>query len=162
MNKKFLLKITLPESLADFPVHITSSLDCREPVCNILPADTDRIGVGRTNREFALAGKEYACLKIDFNNIQWIEANGESCLLHLADGGSMTLSSNLSVVKKELPQDDFIQIHRLYIVNFRHVESMIGNSLKVGDRLLTMGREYRETLFDRFIFIGVRQHKSKK
>lgn len=73
----------------------------------------------------------------------------------------MTVSFNLAVIKKELPANDFVQIHRSYVVNLEHVDYMAGNSLKVGDRLLSIGRGYREAFLDRVIFLGVRKSKRK-
>lgn len=69
----------------------------------------------------------------------------------------MVLSFHLAIIEKELPVSDFMRIHRSYIVNLKHVVSLIGNSLNINGKLLTIGREYREHLLERFIFLGVRR-----
>ena len=48
-----------------------------------------------------------------------------------------------------------IRIHRSRIVNLRHVETLVGNRLKIGNELLAIGREYKDALFERVIFLGV-------
>ncbi|MEG0468091.1 MAG: LytTR family DNA-binding domain-containing protein, partial [Mucinivorans sp.] len=100
-------------------------------------------------------------LKISLDELVWIEAAGSYSILHLLGGKSMTLSFNLAVIEKKLPQTEFMRIHRSYIVNLQHITSLIGNSLKLGTQLLIIGREYRDKLLDRFVFLGVRRNKSK-
>ena len=73
----------------------------------------------------------------------------------------MTLSFHLAVIEKQLPETDFIRIHRSYLVNLKHVTALVGNSLKIGEQFLVIGREYREQLFDRFVFLGVRRSKKR-
>lgn len=69
----------------------------------------------------------------------------------------MVISFNLATIEKELPNVDFLRIHRSYIINLKHVISLIGNSLNIEGKLITIGRGYREKLLDRFIFLGVRR-----
>ena len=40
-----------------------------------------------------------------------------------------------------------IRIHRSRIVNLRHVETLVGNSLKIGNELLAIGRSCRGQCF---------------
>ena len=35
------------------------------------------------------------------------------------------------------------------------METLVGNSLKIGNELLAIGREYKDALFERVIFLGV-------
>ena len=94
-------------------------------------------------------------LKTAVDEIQWIEAAGSYSRIHLTGGRILVISFNLASVRRKLPESDFIRIHRSRIVNLRHVETLVGNRLKIGNELLAIGREYKDALFERVIFLGV-------
>lgn len=113
-----------------------------------------------SERRYAFIWQQNDYLKVVLDDILWIEAAGSYSVFHLVGGKTMMISFHLAIIEKKLPQADFMRIHRSYIVNLRHVASLIGNSLKIGNRLLVIGREYRTKLSDRFIFLGVRRDKT--
>ena len=49
-------------------------------------------------------------------------------------------------LESQLPGGDFIKIHQSFLVNRSHIESLEGNELKVGTRLLPISRNYRESV----------------
>ncbi len=112
-------------------------------------------------QRYALIRRQDDYLMVSLDRILWIEASGSYSIVRLADGRSLTVSFNLSVIKKALPTDDFIRIHRSYIINLKHVESMIGNSLRIGGKLLPIGWEYKEAFYDRVVFLGTRKNKGR-
>lgn len=130
MKQKQQLAIILPEHMEDFP----------------------------ENKD-VLIWRQNDYLKVSLDEIQWIEAAGSYSIAHLTCGRDLTISFNLSVIHRELPDRDFVRMHRSYIINIKHMESLMGNCVKIGDKRLSIGREYRETFFSRFIFLGVRRHK---
>lgn len=63
-------------------------------------------------QRYALIRRQDDYLMVSLDRILWIEASGSYSIVRLADGRSLTVSFNLSVIKKALPTDDFIRIHR--------------------------------------------------
>lgn len=49
-------------------------------------------------------------------------------------------------LESQLPAGDFIKIHQSFLVNCSHIESVEGNELKVGSRLLPISRNYRDSV----------------
>ena len=80
-------------------------------------------------------------LKTAVDEIQWIEAVGSYSRIHLTGGRILVISFNPASVRRKLPESDFIRIHRSRIVNLRHVETLVGNSLKI-DKKRDNGKEY--------------------
>lgn len=159
MKQKQHLVIILPECMAELPVRIIRSSSDKELILNIRSSeDEESVCI---KRKYAFIWRREDYLKVALDEIKWIEAAGSYCVIHLTRERNMTVSFNLAVIKKELPANDFVQIHRSYVVNLEHVDYMAGNSLKVGDRLLSIGRGYREAFLDRVIFLGVRKSKRK-
>lgn len=158
MKEKQLLVIILPEHLEKLPVQIIRGAGYENLVLSV--EQENNVSFSITNkRQYAFIWQQSDYRKVALDDILWIEAAGSYSVFHMAGGKSLMIAFHLAVVEKKLPQTDFIRIHRSYIVNLRHVVSLVGNSLKIDDRLLVIGREYRAKLSDRFIFLGVRKNK---
>ena len=63
--------------------------------------------------------------RILMKNILYVEAGGSYCTLHL-------VSAPLARVSEHLDGEYFIRVHRSYLVNKLHIESIAGNFLQVG------------------------------
>lgn len=68
------------------------------------------------------------------------------------------VSINLTNMMKDLPPENFIRIHRSYIVNIRNIESIAGNCVRMNGQYIPIGREYRKDFFEHFSFVGVRKN----
>ena len=65
--------------------------------------------------------------RIDFKFIRWIKAEGSYCKLFMDNARELLLSFNLTEITSYLPVQDFVRVHRSYIVNINSVDSFIGN-----------------------------------
>jgi DNA-binding LytR/AlgR family response regulator len=86
--------------------------------------------------------------RIDISNIIYIESMHEYIRIHAKDQ-SYILHYSLKGILDELPAEQFIQIHRSYIANFSHIQSIEGNMLKIGTFELNIGKNYREALMEK-------------
>lgn len=157
MKEKQCLIITLPLHLADLPIQIIRGSNDKKLICSLQVAE-DKVEYSNVKREkcvFVWRRNDY--LKLELDEILWIEADGSYSRLYLTQNRNMVVSFHLAVIEKKLPNIDFLRIHRSYIINLKYVISLIGNSLNIEGKLLTIGREYREAFLDRFIFLGVRR-----
>lgn len=57
---------------------------------------------------------------------------------------SIVCYEKLSGLEKLLPTEQFVRIHRSYIVNLDRVEVFTSTWLKIGEKKFTIGRNYRE------------------
>lgn len=160
MNKKQHLIIILPEKLADVPIQIIRSTSREHLTFKLHPAEDETTVPDRPEKRYSFIWRQNDYLKVALNEILWIEADRSYSNIHLSGDRTMTISFNLAVVERELPRNDFVRIHRSSIVNLQHVVALSGNCLRIDNQLLTIGREYRNALLDRFIFLGVRRSKS--
>lgn len=157
MNEKLCLEITLPSHLADLPIRIIRGSKDKELICS-LQSENDQIRYSNgEEQKYVFIWRQNDYLKLMLDEILWIEAEGSYSKLYLTHNRNMVISFNLAVIEKELPNVDFLRIHRSYIINLKHVISLIGNSLNIEGKLITIGIGYREKLLDRFIFLGVRR-----
>lgn len=91
--------------------------------------------------------------KILFTDIQWVEASRSYSYIHVAGDSRVIVTYPMSEVKKRLPSDVFIQVHRSYIVNTRYVDKFVGNALYIGEQLFPISRKLKTEVLDRFLFL---------
>jgi two-component system, LytTR family, response regulator len=101
-----------------------------------------------------LQPKDYFFIKTDtrivkfmFSEISAIEAQGEYVKIIAANKKVMSLVS-LTNIANVLP-DDFVRIHRSYIINMRHIDEVKANEVVIGKEIYPISRNYRSTFFDK-------------
>lgn len=101
-----------------------------------------------------LQPKDYFFIKTDtrivkfmFSEISAIEAQGEYVKIIAANKKVMSLVS-LTNIANVLP-DDFVRIHRSYIINMRHIDEVKANEVIIGKEIYPISRNYRSTFFDK-------------
>lgn len=98
--------------------------------------------------------KDYFFIKTDtrivkfmFSEISAIEAHGEYVKIIAANKKVMSLVS-MTNIAKVLP-DDFIRIHRSYIINLRHIDEVKANEVIIGKEIYPISRNHRSAFFDK-------------
>ena len=89
--------------------------------------------------------------RIHLRDILYAEAMQNYCRVHTSPGESYLPLLPLTQLMEALPDDRFIRIHRSYLVNKRWVDAIVGNQVRIGDRLLPISRSNRETVLQSLI-----------
>lgn len=89
-------------------------------------------------------------IKIDFNDLLWLEAEGNYTALHTRTSKIM-VSMQLKQVEEKLPEANFIRIHRSYVVALHSIAAVDAQTVTVAhhNTNLPVGRAYRAELFRR-------------
>lgn len=87
-------------------------------------------------------------VNVSLNDIVWIEALGDYVTIHLTDKKHTVLTTMKSMDSK-LPAEEFMRVHRSFIVRVDKINNLDGNMLVVGKKLIPIGKSYRKTLMDR-------------
>lgn len=91
--------------------------------------------------------------KIPFASIMWIEASRSYSYIHVVDKPQIITTHPLSGVRKKLPPELFIQIHRSFIVNKNFVDKFVGNTLYIGKESFPISKKLRSNVFSHFLFL---------
>ena len=97
--------------------------------------------------------KEYISVKADYKvslvriaDIVYLESEGEYVRMHLADGTAITTLFRLKNMEAPLPADQFMRVHRSYIVNLRCIKSYVKGRIFLSDtEYVPIGENYKET-----------------
>ena len=98
---------------------------------------------------FVKADKKF--IKVSYADITFIEGLKDYVIINTPNGRIVTLQTMKSLESK-LPADQFMRIHRSYIVNVQNINAVVGNMVEVIERgktrHLPIGKSYRDELLD--------------
>ena len=101
----------------------------------------------RTTQEeqYLLVKSEHKIYRVLYSDIAYIQSMREYVAYYTPSGRIMSLGS-LKGLEEKLPNDQFIRIHKSYIVATRKVTALEGNMVHVGKERLPIGASYREAV----------------
>jgi DNA-binding LytR/AlgR family response regulator len=65
------------------------------------------------------------CIFINLGDISYAEASGAYANIYLNNGNKMVISKNLKALAEKLPAEEFIRIHKSYIININSIRKYI-------------------------------------
>lgn len=87
-------------------------------------------------------------IKVFLNEIQFFQGLKNYVALQLKDQQIITYNT-LKHLSETLPEDDFIQIHKSYIVSIKHIDKIENDAVWVQDSQLPLGNTYRKNFFEK-------------
>ncbi|MBV9963618.1 MAG: response regulator transcription factor [Parafilimonas sp.] len=81
--------------------------------------------------------------KINFSDIIFIEGMKDYLKIFTADATIVTLQT-MNEMEKQLPADQFIRVHKSYIVSLARIKSIYGNNIETGKSTIPIGINYKE------------------
>lgn len=88
---------------------------------------------------------EYQLVKVMLKNISYIEAYKDYIKVHLQDKPNPLLSlTSMKTVEEMLPKENFMRVHRSYIINLDHVDSISKNKVNIGTTQITVSDNYKD------------------
>lgn len=103
-------------------------------------------------KEFLLLHADHKIYKVRLEDIQYIEGLKEYVSYFTKEKRIIVLQS-LKSIEESLPKDQFIRIHRSYIVPIDKIKTLDGNQVQIGDKLIPIGRSYKEEVLKK-VFDG--------
>jgi DNA-binding LytR/AlgR family response regulator len=87
--------------------------------------------------------------KINFSDLKYIEGQKAYVTFH-THKNKITALASLKELEEALPVEQFIRIHKSYIVAIREILSLEGNILEVANTKLPVGKMYKEKVMKIF------------
>lgn len=89
-----------------------------------------------------------------YSDIAWLEASRDYCFIHFKDHPKIIVVHPLGELERVLPADQFVRVHRSYMVNLEYVDRLLGNTIYIGKQDIPVSPAYRASLLSRFRFLG--------
>jgi len=87
-------------------------------------------------------------IKIVFSEISYIESLSDYVKIYLNDKTVVTRET-ISNIEAKLPKNDFIRVHRSFIVAFSGIDSFTKEIIEVGTKEIPISRSYRTEVLER-------------
>ncbi len=91
-------------------------------------------------RFFIRGDKKYTQVLI--NELLYVEASGNYTKL-ITKEETIKTREKISAILTLLPSTDFIQVHKSFAVAVKHIKSIEGNQIVIGDQVIPIGKMYR-------------------
>lgn len=102
-----------------------------------------KIQESKKERDFLVIKADHKIIKLPYQSIIYIQSMREYVSFVTANEKILALFS-LKKLETELPKNQFLRIHKSYIVAIKHVKALEGNTLYLGDLALPVGNNYKE------------------
>lgn len=96
--------------------------------------------------DYIFVKTEYSMKRVDFSDILYIEGLKEYLSIFTSKERIITLQ-NFKTVEDILPKNNFVRVHRSYIVSIKKIDSVDKNRIKIEDKLIPIGDSYKKEFF---------------
>ncbi|NVK50309.1 MAG: LytTR family transcriptional regulator [Cyclobacteriaceae bacterium] len=86
-------------------------------------------------------------VKVKFQDILWLQGDGNYTTL-VAKNFVVSVRNILKDFEDVLPKDQFMRIHKSYIVRLEEIISISPREVKIGDHMVPVGRTYYQRLIE--------------
>ncbi len=90
---------------------------------------------------------DYSQIKVVFADILWLEGLGDYVKFHLKSTSKpLVVRTTFKNLELELPQDQFIRVHKSIMISISEVTAIRKNSVFLGEMEFSVGETYRKNL----------------
>lgn len=100
------------------------------------------------NNDFMFVRSDRRMIKIDFEAIIYIESFSDYIKIHLANETIITRET-ISAIEAKLPKNQFLRIHRSYIISIPHINAFTNEHVEINNKALTISRSYKKEVLER-------------
>lgn len=99
-----------------------------------------------SENEFIFFKADKKIHKFYFKEILFFEGSGNYVKIHTENATPLMVLEKLSDLEEKLPQNQFMRVHKSFIVNTYHIKQIEGNMLKIKDKTVTISQSYKQNL----------------
>ena len=99
-----------------------------------------------TQPKSLLIRADYKLHKIEFEEIELIEGLGDYIKIYLKNSRKITARLSMKSILEKLPTDQFIRIHRSFIVPIKDVKTIVNNNLELRNHTVPIGDTFKDEL----------------
>jgi two-component system, LytTR family, response regulator len=97
-------------------------------------------------KSFIFVRADYSLLKIELNTILYIEGLDDYVKIHIENAKSIIARYTMKNILEQLPETQFIRIHRSFIIPRQRITQIKSKSLMIGNTELPIGASYETHL----------------
>ncbi len=100
------------------------------------------------SKRFVFIKSEYKIIKVKFEDILFCEGMKDYTQVHLKGKADPIITlHNLKSFLSKLPVDEFIRVHRSYIISLSQIDSITRNEIYIGKKIIPVGDSYKDEFY---------------
>lgn len=103
-----------------------------------------------SGQQFLFVRAEYSLVKIALSEILYFETMDDYIKINLKDKKPILTLLSMKKMLERLPKNQFVRVHRSYIVPIEKISSVRGKSLFLGTQEIPIGESYKKDFFDNY------------
>ena len=96
--------------------------------------------------EYLFIKVEHRIQKVNLRDILFIEGLQNYITLNTIEGRIMSLQT-LKKIGEQLPPNEFVRVHKSYIVSLRHITSVERSRININEQIIPIGDSYRDGFY---------------
>lgn len=116
----------------------------------VLKRALDRVKKHNTEDKSIVINTRQEVKIVPSSSIRYIEVEAHNLVFHTADGEFRTRAS-LKAIEEQLAGMNFCRCNSCYLVNLRYVDSVVGNTVRLGGDELLMSRHKKKEFVERYM-----------
>ena len=101
----------------------------------------------KIKREFLFIKSEYKLIKINLAEVLYLSGLRDYTQIYLKGKATpITTLQNLKEFETKLVEDDFIRVHRSYIISVKQVDTISRSEINIGSHRIPIGSAYKPAL----------------
>lgn len=93
---------------------------------------------------------DFSLVKIPLADILYIEGLADYLKIHIGNRKPVVARMPMKDMMEKLPAEDFIRVHRSFILPFNKIEAVRGNTIFIAGKEFPIGRTYTDEFFSRY------------
>lgn len=134
------------------PISFERFVKAVDKVYNRLRSDKSKqhyseVTISNPVENFFFVKTENRLEKVFFNDILYVEGQGDYLRIICRNSKIMTLQ-NFKTLENILPSDNFIRVHKSYMVAVNKIENITKNRIKIGKESIPVSDSYKKSFYD--------------
>ena len=101
------------------------------------------------DEDFIMIKSDKKLIKVFLKDIEYAEAYGNYIFIYRVAGDRIMSKQTLTQFEEQLPRNEFIRIHKSFLISLQAVTYLDGNEISVSNRKLPVGKVFRDNLIKR-------------
>lgn len=106
-----------------------------------------------TEETFIYVKENKKVIKVYLSEIKYIEGLSEYVQIH-TDKRKVIVKASLTQMEEKLPSEQFLRIHKSYIISVSKIEAFTANTIEIQNKELPIGRSYKNVVLSLLNFSG--------
>lgn len=115
---------------------------------NIIPQNIASQTIEIEKSDFIFVRSDRKMIKVNFSDINYIESIGDYIKIHF-DNKTIVTRETITSIEAKLSGNDFLRIHRSFIVALAKISSFTNEFVEVNNKALTISRSYKKEVLNK-------------